>query len=737
MAGGGLPHVGDAFGRFRIVRQLGRGGMGAVYAADQMGLGREVALKVLLPEYADDAEFRGRFTHEATVLAGIDHPHVVHVYDHGEQDAHLYLATQLVAGGDLSAHLRTYGPLEPDVALAIAAQMADALSAAHERGVVHRDVKPGNVLLRRPPEAGSGRVWAYLGDFGIASTGESIHTATGAVVGTWRYLSPERCRGEVATASGDIYSVGCLMWTMLTGAPPYEGTDVEVGMAHLQAPIPQLGPDAVAAEPMRGRINSVLRSTMAKEPADRIATAAALRDVLTGIRTGQTPPPSAVAAPQRQDPDEFHWKTVTGVRSSGSKTPTDPSPPPAAEAEAKAEGPDRPHRRSWWSWRVLMALVVMTGLVAGAAIWLTRDGSPLAPDRQGTARAERNWEPVQCSADASETLNACPTTVRDDVQLPVGDFDGDGFADAAVLGSNPGGQAVIQTLLTDAKTSALRTWATLDTLPEKMLAGDVNGDGKSDLILLTAAAGGLDVDYLQSTRYGLAAPQTVGRLPARFAQQGKFAVGDLDNDQHADLVAVGVPGTGIDVQVMRGTDRGMGDPEIWTELSTWTWKNMKIAVSDVNGDDRDDLISMGRPPGGGTDLRIFPSTGTAFSRNQGWASIPDWSWDDARPIAGDYDGDGDGDVALVHGTDAGPELGVYLSDGGAFAPRVIWTSGTPIPYLRAAVGAGDLDGDGRDDLAVLSESEQGVTEELHHSTGSGFSATLVAAPVDWLWSGTP
>lgn len=727
MAAAGLPRVGDAFGRFRIVRLLGRGGMGAVYAAEQVGLGREIALKVLLPEYADDAEFRSRFTHEATVLAGIDHPHVLHVYDHGEHEHYLYLATQLVPGGDLSEHLRQYGALDPVSALAVAEQMADALAAAHARGVVHRDVKPGNVLLRRAPGPWSdsapdhSEVWAYLGDFGIASTGESVHTATGAVVGTWRYLSPERCRGEVATASGDIYSVGCLLWTMVTGKPPYEGTDVEVGMAHLQAPLPQLA----AGDPASDAINELLRRSMAKEPADRYATAADLRDAIRRARALAVQP-SERRTPAASTDDDFRWRTATGQRTPETpRTPADPS------------GGRRMGRRVGWriGWRRPAIFGLAAILVAGLGVWLSRDGSPLSPPGNDPQRAVRNWEPVQCAADASESLESCPTTVRDEARLPTGDFDGDGFADAAVLGTNPAGQTVIQTLLTAPDTSQVRTWATIDTQPELMVAGDVDADGKSDLVLLTAAPGGLDVELMRSTRYGLAAPEPVGRLPARFAQQGKFAMGDLDDDGHADLVAVGVPGTGIDVQVLRGEKEGMTDPEVWTELSTWTWKNMKITVGDVNGDQRDDLISMGRPPGGGTDLRIFPSTGSAFSRNQGWAAIPDWSWDDARPTAGDFDGDGDADVALVHLQGGTPELGVYVSDGTTFGARQLWATGSPVPYNAAAVGAGDLDGDGRDDLVSLRASEAGVTEELHHSTGTGFGVTVAAEPTDWTWAG--
>lgn len=211
-----FPSVGEDFGAYRVLRQLGRGGMGVVFAAEHRGLGRTVALKVLSPELAAQPDYRTRFAREAGVLARLDSPHVVQVLDHGEHDGCLYIATQHVAGGDLAGALRTHGPVPTAQAAQVAEQLAWALADSHAAGIVHRDVKPSNVLLR---EVGA-EVFAYLCDFGIAQDREPGLTAPGAVAGTFAYLAPERLRGEPATARADLYALGCVLFTALVGAAP-------------------------------------------------------------------------------------------------------------------------------------------------------------------------------------------------------------------------------------------------------------------------------------------------------------------------------------------------------------------------------------------------------------------------------------------------------------------------------------------------------------------------------------
>ncbi len=272
------PRTGDWLGRYRLVEVLGRGGMGTVWHAHDPQLERDVALKVINPALGQDAEFRERFRREAVVLSRMDSAHVVAVFDHGEQDGAPYLVTQLVRGGDLSGVLRSRGALEPAYAVDLACQVLEGLADAHAIGVVHRDVKPSNVLLR---DDGS---TAYLCDFGIATSPGGELTRTGVLVGSAAYMAPERHSGDTGAAgvAGDVYSAGCLLWTMLTGTPPYVGTDAEVAMGHLRGPVSQVP----GRGPFLDGLNAVLRRALAKDPRRRYPSARAMLADLTALRAG-------------------------------------------------------------------------------------------------------------------------------------------------------------------------------------------------------------------------------------------------------------------------------------------------------------------------------------------------------------------------------------------------------------------------------------------------------------------
>ncbi|MFZ2503673.1 MAG: serine/threonine-protein kinase, partial [Nocardioides sp.] len=276
-----LPEPGERFAGYEIRAELGRGAMGAVYRADQDTPRRQVALKVLLPTQTGDQDGRERFDREIDALVAADSPHIVAIYDHGEDRGFRYLAMQLVTEGDLASLLKA-GPLPPAEAIELARQVCLGLADAHAAGVLHRDVKPSNVLVRSRP---SGR-HAYLCDFGIASRSASSAgdatdalTEEGEVVGTWAYLPPERCRGGAATPQGDVYAAGCLLWTMLTGAAPYGTDSVAAALGHLNGTIPQLpstGPLAVG-------LNEVWRIALAKDPDDRYAGAAEMATALAAL----------------------------------------------------------------------------------------------------------------------------------------------------------------------------------------------------------------------------------------------------------------------------------------------------------------------------------------------------------------------------------------------------------------------------------------------------------------------
>ncbi|GAA3662475.1 hypothetical protein GCM10022237_22850 [Nocardioides ginsengisoli] len=289
----GAPAPGEQIGPYRIVRQLGRGGMGTVYEAVDTSLHRSVALKVIAQRYAGDPAFRTRFVREAQAQASLDSPHVVQVFAHGEVAGRLYIASQLIPDGDLGAMLRHHGPPPPALAVDLIAQVADGLAEAHRAGLVHRDIKPANVLLRN---RGTDTV-AYLADFGIArQIGAATSLVTGVVAGTPTYMAPELHRGASAGPSTDVYALGCLLWATLTGRAPYVGaSDVEVVDAHQVAPVPQL-PARTAFE---RELNRILRAALAKDPTARYPSAAAFRDDLRhALRTTSAtrPRPALVAA---------------------------------------------------------------------------------------------------------------------------------------------------------------------------------------------------------------------------------------------------------------------------------------------------------------------------------------------------------------------------------------------------------------------------------------------------------
>ena len=218
-------------GVYELGELVGRGGMGEVYRAFDRRLERPVALKVLSPRLAEDESFRARLLRESRLAAGLDHPNVVPVYDAGEADGALYIAMRYVDGTDLRRLLLAEGPLSPERAVAIAGQIAAALDAAHARGLVHRDVKPSNVLI----DTGEGREHCYLADFGLSQSVSQGPATDGELLGTVDYVAPEQIRGDAIDGRADIYAFGCLFYEMLTGERPFAGSsDIATIYAHLE-----------------------------------------------------------------------------------------------------------------------------------------------------------------------------------------------------------------------------------------------------------------------------------------------------------------------------------------------------------------------------------------------------------------------------------------------------------------------------------------------------------------------
>ena len=344
---GSVPalHEGDEFAGHRILGIAGRGGMGVVYRALQLDLDRPVALKLIAPQLAEDPDFRERFVRESRAAASIDHPNVIPIYYTGESDeGALYIAMRYVEGSDLRTLVRAEQRLDPGRAAYIVSQVARALDAAHARGIVHRDVKPANVLLGANDHA-------YLTDFGLTKrvTSHSGSTRDGGWVGTLGYVAPEQIRGERLDARADVYALGCVLYHSLAGVPPYQRESDEATLwAHLNDDPPTLH-DRAPSVP--ASFDAVLARAMAKDPDDRYPSAGDLgRAALAAAGQPVAPGPERLVA--------------VGAAAPGDSQETVVSPDQAPTVLAASEAP----ARRWWPWA--LAAVPIAGLALIAALAL-------------------------------------------------------------------------------------------------------------------------------------------------------------------------------------------------------------------------------------------------------------------------------------------------------------------------------------------------------------------------------
>ncbi|MFI9786555.1 protein kinase [Kitasatospora sp. NPDC051984] len=321
-------------GRYALTERLGSGAMGEVWRADDQVLGRQVAVKIVLPALMEDEVFAARFRREATVLAAMNHRGVVHIHDYGEDATDpsakiAYIVMELLTGKPLDK-AKGRGSFPPDRALDIAAQMLDALHAAHQQGIVHRDIKPSNLMIDQ-----DGRI--TVTDFGIARTlADTRITTAHAVIGTALYMAPERAEGKDASATSDLYSVGVVLYELLAGKPPFTGdTPLEVVLKHVREPVPEL-PETVPAP-----VRAVVAKSLAKEPGARYPDAAAMA---LAARQAMSTPAGLGAVLALAGPDEA---------------------PPAVAAPDATTAPHRPERAGR---RRLVTLVLPLMLVTGGGV---------------------------------------------------------------------------------------------------------------------------------------------------------------------------------------------------------------------------------------------------------------------------------------------------------------------------------------------------------------------------------
>ncbi|MEX0658118.1 MAG: protein kinase, partial [Egibacteraceae bacterium] len=317
---------------YRIEGVAGRGGMGVVYLAEHIHLGRRVALKTLSGPRGADEEFRERFIRESRMAARIDHPHIVPIFDAGEADGLLYLAMRLVTGGDLQGMIDDHAPLAVDMTLGMMRQVASALDAAHAQGLVHRDVKPGNVLLERAPAEHAPH--CFLADFGLTkhSSSDTALTSAGQLLGTLSYVAPEQIEGAALDGRADQYSLACMLHECLTGAPPFR-TDSDSALPLIAAHLHDSPPPLSAARPdLPGALDEALQRALAKSPAQRYPDCTALVDALEDAAGAPHTTPAAAVPRELEDTIDF-----TRVDEGEPPTASDPAPPPAGATPDPAE----------------------------------------------------------------------------------------------------------------------------------------------------------------------------------------------------------------------------------------------------------------------------------------------------------------------------------------------------------------------------------------------------------------
>jgi len=424
---------------YRIEARVGRGGMGEVYRAVQLNLGRRVALKVLAPELAADDRFRRRFLRESRIAAGIDHPSIIPIYESGEGGGLLYIAMRYVDGPDLATILRREGRLELARTFAILTQVASALDAAHERGLVHRDVKPANILLASGPAGTAGH--CYLCDFGLIKQVDSEQvvsalTITDQFVGTIPYVAPEQIEGKAVDGRTDVYSLGCVLFHCLTGSVPFERmNDIEVVFAHLREPPPSLSGrapglptamDAVVARAMakssddRWPTCSALVSHMQAEvrstsPAPAISAVAETRSMHlppVAITTPPPPPPgtaSASAAPTRIEPAPAPSADRPPSPRPASRPPQGEGSGPGGDVPAVVHRGDGGGRRGRWWLLAVAAIVLPAAAYVGTTQLLSEEQPPVVGPPATTVAATRPPGEAECPGGFTRPAVGTPT----------------------------------------------------------------------------------------------------------------------------------------------------------------------------------------------------------------------------------------------------------------------------------------------------------------------------------------
>ncbi len=603
--------------RYRLERKLGSGGMADVWLAEDQELGRRVAVKILHERYANDEQFVERFRREATHAAGLSHPNIVSIYDRGVADGSYYIVMEYIEGRTLKELIVTRGPCPVQVAISYTRQILAALRYAHKNGIIHRDIKPHNVIVDR-----EGRV--KVADFGIARAGASEMTEAGSIVGTAQYLSPEQARGAPVDESSDLYSTGIVLYELLTGMVPFTGeTPVEIAMKHLSQ-TPE-APSTLRAE-IPHDLDLVVLRALAKEPADRYRSAGDLDRDLELVARGD---------PVGTETETAATMVLAGAGAIDATAATRVTAPLAPSGGGTYGGEERyraydgpvPRRRSLWPW--LLAAAALIAVAAGG--WLLYDNVQRQIDNSKPLVVQQYTGIVESRAVSLILDDGFDPKVR---RVPNGEqpagivfeqspVEGTGLARGGIVTilvstgkKNVDVPDVVGEQLTDAVATLTRAGLTAKSVgvPSDKPSGTVTGqDPRSGTSLVEGAT--VRINYSTGPKQ-IAVPPVVGLDYSTALQQlqaAGFAVRrtDVENNQPAGIVVSQVPtgsstatkGSTVTLSVSNGPQTTpLPDVSGQTEAAakaTLTAAGFKVTVTpqDTDVETFDGVVISQDPPG--------------------------------------------------------------------------------------------------------------------------------------------
>src|SRR5215213_5102283 len=568
-------------GRYRIVRKLGSGGMANVYLAEDEDLGRRVAIKILNERYANDDLFIERFRREAKSAAALSHPNIVSVYDRGEAEGTYYIAMEVIEGRSLKELIMTRGPLPIAQALAYTHEILDALRFAHRHGIIHRDIKPHNILIGERLK---------VTDFGIARAGASQMTEAGSIMGTAQYLSPEQARGAPVTASSDLYSAGIVLYEMLTGKVPFNGDSaIEIAMKHLNDP--PKPPSKIRPE-IPDELDAVVLRALSKNPEDRYQTAEEFSEDLHRVEAGLPLAPETSEAATALlagaalvgDGGSTEVLAGTAVTTPGGPPPPTTRRPPPPYVPGYYDEPPRKRRR-WAPWLLVLLLLAAAGFAGWYVFSQFQDqlaaNEPIAvPNVEGLKEEAAVTLIENAGLDPEVQRAANPDAEKDRV------FD-----------QNPDPGTRIQ--------KGDRVTLLVSTGPPKTSVPDVVGMNYGD------AVQALNDVNLKATKHEVFSPKPVGKVISQDPPAGEQVV----------------EGTEVVLDVSRGVEQvvvpsvvGMSEDDATTTLEQ---AGFQVSSTSAPSDSTAEGIVSDQSPDGGTQATKGSTVTITVSSGPSTTTVPD------------------------------------------------------------------------------------------------------------------